>query len=401
MKRSTVSDGACGAAPALLLAALLAAPLGAQEKQPPAVDQTKSTAAIQKGAAWLRERLKEGLPPINQQNDPHHDGSTYNEIVMYAMLYAGVPSTDPDLVKLLNDIRLRAPVHTYTGAIRAQALEKYDPVKLYEDIRQCGQFLLDNQGKEGYWGYSKEVPLPPLPKLTLTPDSSKVASGPAGGTIKSTGSGTSTRATTAIRKTLLTRRDWGEKNDNSNTQYAMLGFAACMTAGIYPPADCFPLVEKWLTECQNDDGGWGYEHRNTPMHGGEASYGSMTAGAISSLSIILRFHHNKEPIKDVRIQKGLQWLGKNLTFDQNPAKGGWHYYWIYSVERAGSFAGTQWFGDRPWYYEGATYLLDKQDGDGAWGEGNTGDKILNTCWAILFLKQASKHYVFSLDTHKR
>ncbi len=382
----------------VLAAAVRVAPvLAAEEKTPPAVDQSKIDGAIKRGADYLRARLQEGLPPINQQNDPHHDGSTYNEIVMYAMLYAGIPNTDPDMIKLLNDIRLKPPVHTYTGAIRAQALEKYDPVKLYEDVRQCGQFLLDNQSKEGYWGYSKEVELPPLPKVVFTPDN-KVATGPGGGAVRSSGSG---RNTTSIRKTILSRRGWGEKNDNSNTQYAMLGFAACMTAGIYPPADCFQLVDKWMTECQNDDGGWGYENRNTPMHGGEASYGSMTAGGVSTLAILLRFYKNSDPMKDVRIQKGLQWLGRNLTFDTNPAKGGWHYYWIYSIERAGSFAGTQWFGDRPWYSEGATYLLEKQDGDGAWGDGNAGDKILNTCWAILFLKQASKHYVYSLDTHTR
>jgi hypothetical protein len=384
---------------ALGVVAFVAPPAVPQEKPPPAVDQTKVNTAIKNGANWLRERITEGLPPINQQNDAHHDGSTYNEIVLYAMLHAGVPNSDPDLVKLLNDIRLRPPIHTYTTAIRAQALEKYEPVKLFEDVRQCGQFILDNQGKEGYWGYSKEVQLPPLPKLTITPDPKVIATGPGGGALKAQPPGRSN--TTAVKKMVVARREWGQKNDNSNTQYAMLGIAACMAAGIHAPADTYQLVDTWLTEAQNDDGGWGYEARNTPMHGREASYGSMTAGGVSTLSICIR-NKGGDPAKDVRIQKGLQWLGKNLTFDQNPAGGGWmQYYWVYSVERAGSFSGTQWFGDRPWYYEGASYLCDKQNGDGTWGEGNDGQKLLNTCWSILFLKQASKHIVYSLDTHKR
>jgi hypothetical protein len=199
---------------------------------------------------------------------------------------------------------------------------------------------------------------------------------------------------------VIARRGWGKSNDNSNTQYAMLGIAAAMSAGIYAPADCYDLVDKWLTECQNDDGGWGYRDRNTEMHGRGPSYGSMTAGGVSTLSLCARYKKN-DPLKDVRIQKGLRWLGKHLTFSENPNGGNWMlYYWIYSVERAGSFAGTQWFGDRPWYSEGSTYLMQNQDAEGAFGSGGADMKVLNTCWAILFLKQASKQIVYSLDTHK-
>jgi len=371
----------------------------AQEKEPPKSDQTRIDGALNKGRDWLRAKLREGLPAFEWENDGNHAGQTYSEIVLYSLLHAGVPNTDPDLIKLLTDIRAKSLAHTYGSAIRAQALEKFDPVKLFEDIRQCGQFLIDNQGKEGYWGYSKEVQLPPLPKVVFTPDNSKVASGAGAGTLKSAPA--AARNTAATKKLVLTRRDWGQKNDNSNTQYAMLGIAACMATGIYAPDDCYQLVDKWLSDAQNDDGGWGYEARGTPMHGREASYGSMTAGGVSTLSICIR-RKGDAPNKDIRIQKGLTWLGKNLSFEQNPGGGDWLlYYWIYSVERAGSFAGTQWFGDRPWYYEGAAYLLDKQGGEGSWGEGSDGQKILNTCWAMLFLKQASRHLVYSLDTHRK
>jgi hypothetical protein len=379
-------------------ALLLPGPVAGQEKEPPKIEQAKIDGGIAKGMEWLRARLREGLPAFEWDGDGNHAGQTYNEIVLYTLLHAGIPNSDPDLIKLLMETRQKPLAHTYGTAIRAQAFEKFDPVKLFEDIRQCGQFLVDNQGKEGYWGYSKEVSLPPLPKVVFTPDA-KVVTGPGAGAVKHTPP--AARNTSATRKLVLTRRDWGQKNDNSNTQYALLGIAACMAAGIYAPDDCYQLVEKWLADAQNDDGGWGYEARGTPMHGREASYGSMTAGGVSTLSICAR-KRGDTPTRDVRIQKGLSWMGKNLTFDQNPAGGGWMlYYWIYSCERAGSFAGTQWFGDRPWYYEGATWLLDKQGGDGSWGEGGGGQKILDTCWAILFLKQATRHLVYSLDTHRK
>ncbi|MHC4253292.1 MAG: prenyltransferase/squalene oxidase repeat-containing protein, partial [Planctomycetota bacterium] len=352
-------------------------------------------AAIDKGRDWLMGQLKGGLPDMGNWGWVNSK-QTLDGLVVYALLTAGVPNGDAEIIKAVLRMRAEDTPSTYGAAIRAQALHKFDPAKLYVDIRNCAQYLVDNQAREGYWGYGQEVRLPAVPKITLTPSPSAVATGSRGGRV----SRKAASNTAARRRTVISRKGWGKKNDNSNTQYAMLGFAATMSAGIYPPPDCCELLEKWLTDCQNTDGGWGYAERGTPMHGGEASYGSMTAGGISSLSIVLRFHKNQDPRKDVRVQKGLRWLGDRLTFDTNPGKGSWHYYWIYSVERAGSFAGTQWFGDRPWYYEGATYLLGDQKEDGSWGGGDERNKILNTCWAILFLKQASRNYVYSLDTHK-
>jgi hypothetical protein len=91
------------------------------------------------------------------------------------------------------------------------------------------------------------------------------------------------------------------------------------------------------------------------------------------------------------VEKALQWLGLNMNFAGNPNKGNqWHYYWIYSVERAGSAANVEFFGNRNWYKEGATYLLACQNGDGSWGGENGAKKICDTAWAILFLRRATK-----------
>jgi hypothetical protein len=125
----------------------------------------------------------------------------------------------------------------------------------------------------------------------------------------------------------------------------------------------------------------------------------MTAGGVSSLAVCLRADgKNREPLQDDRIKKGLSWLGQNLGFGNNPKSTGgigrayWsQYYWIYAVERAGSLAGTEWFDDRPWYSSGVAFLLSSQTADGTWGTGtNDGQKILDTCWAILFLRRATK-----------
>jgi len=371
------------AAVACLAAA--AAPVRAEEKPSPAVDQTKVSAAVARAADFLKARVQEGLPPISDVH-PLHEGETYVELVLYALLTAGVPKDDPVVVKLVQDARALPLAHTYATAIRAQAFEKFDAAKMTADIVQCAQFLVDNQGREGHWGYSKSVPLDALPKLVFTGAPRAVASGP--GAVSAQPAPASGRATQVQKRRTVVRRAWGEGHDASNTQYAMLGLTACMAGGIYPPDDVFGLVEKWLTDQQNEDGGWCYEHR------GGASYGSMTAGAVSTLGICLG-RRKQDPLKDVRVQKALAWLGSNLDVSRNPGDpwGGkrFQYYWLYSVERAGSLVGTSWFDQRPWYSEGAAALFAAQAGDGSWAGSDGGYTIANTCWAVLFLQQASRH----------
>ncbi len=439
---------------ARILAAFLAAaaglpPLAAAEpeKKPPAVDQARIDEAVGKGAEWLRGRVAFGLPEIDQGKDGHHSGQTYNEIVLYALLHAGVDRGDPGVIQLVDAIRKEGPHHTYTGAMRAMALERYDAKRMKQDLVQCAHFLIDNQGKNGQWGYSHRVALPPIPKITLTPskapprytltraggndadeeeaaaEAPPPAAGPAvapaaaptGRTIP-TGSNWGQRPMTQAKekekKILVPRRDFGSPNDNSNTQYALLGLSACMAGGVFPAPDCLQLAETWWTSSQNEDGGWDYAGKGSSKEG--ASYGSMTAGGVSSLAVCLQADgKGRDPLQDDRIKKGLEWLGLNLSFGSNPkapgniARNSWsNYYWVYAVERAGSLAGTEWFGSRPWYSEGASCLLSTQNPDGSWGNGSTdGQKILDTCWSVLFLRRATKQIrkkmvVYSHDSHK-
>jgi hypothetical protein len=357
------------------------------DKPPPAVNQPAINEAIRKGAEWLLAQAKTGFPHYDNQ-----EWRTTDELALYALLHAGVDPKHPEVVKLLQTLLERKPEKTYTAAIRSQALHKYDPQLLTEHIRQAAQYLIDNQGQRGFWGYGKELTLPDVPKVTLTPDPAKVYTGPKGGpsdALFANPAGGGKSNTTALRKTVLKRNGWGQETDNSNTQYALLGLGACMAAGYYPPNDLIELAEKWLTDQQNEDGGWNYKER------GSKSYGSMTAGGVSSLCIILRAKGNAKPKGDIRVVKALQWLGNNLTFDTNPEKGAWHYYWIYSVERAGSAAGADWFGERPWFKEGSDWLVSKQNADGSWGGEGEGKKVANTCWAILFLRRATRSIVYS------
>jgi hypothetical protein len=391
----------------LALAAAVVAPAAAQDKRPaPGVDQAAINAAIEKGAKWLLEQARAKVP-LPAYGAGHMQGAdTVDELALYALLHSEVDPKTPEVVKLLEEVTSRPYKKTYTVAIRAQALHQYevlarkrkdiqmmDVVKLADQVRNCSQYLIDNQGKAGYWDYGREVNLP-AGKITITPDSSLVytglkGTGPTDVFIKQNPSGGGGN-TSARNRIILKRNGWGGDHDNSNAQYALLGLAAGMASSFYPPKeDCLDLAEKWFTDQQNEDGGWNYGAR------GGGSYGSMTAGGVSSMCIILRAKGNMQPQKDLRVQKGLRWLGANLNFATNPNKGGWHYYWIYSVERAGSMADTDWFGDRPWYKEGAAYLLPVQNADGSWGNDKEGKKICDTAWAILFLRRATKGLIMT------
>ena len=68
----------------------------------------------------------------------------------------------------------------------------------------------------------------------------------------------------------------------------------------------------------------------------------------------------------------------------------WLYYFLYALERAGILYGTEVFGGHEWYPEGATWLLDNQQQDGAWDAVNGSNKVWDTCFAILFLRRATR-----------
>jgi len=111
---------------------------------------------------------------------------------------------------------------------------------------------------------------------------------------------------------------------------------------------------------------------------------------------------------DQAVMSGLSWLARNFSVSGNPgppseewAKNDpkvFHYYYMYALERAGVLCKTEWIGRHAWYPEGSDALLAAQGRDGAWN-GN----IHDTCFAILFLKRATRPLedVASMDDRNR
>ena len=142
--------------------------------------------------------------------------------------------------------------------------------------------------------------------------------------------------------------------------------------------------------------GWAY------LPGIETWTGSMTTAGIAGLAIVkdrLRALGKSDKETEKKIDASLidacAWLAKNFAVNKNPGGGGWHYYYLYGLERAGAMTGLRWFGQHEWYREGAEYLIHAQEPDGGWpaytGPENTSlqIRVTQSCFALLFLRRAS------------
>jgi hypothetical protein len=142
--------------------------------------------------------------------------------------------------------------------------------------------------------------------------------------------------------------------------------------------------------------GWGYipKGKAPKFEGMEAICGSMTTSGVAALMVakvgleetgVYGKWQNKV---DQGIRDGCAWLADHFAVDGNPGRGGYHFYYLYGVERVGVLALTRMFGKHDWYEEGADFLLKAQSADGSWNDGVNSDRVC-TCFALLFLKKAT------------
>lgn len=306
--------------------------------------------------------------------------SRTDELVLWTYLHGGVPENDPDFQGLLKAILTKPLERTYNVALTAMVLEELDRVKFQNRIAQCAQFLLDNQCVNGQWGYGdpsifvNEINLPPVPAKFK-----------------------------GVRKVKVERkRDGLGAGDNSNTQIALLGLRACHDAGILLPRSSIEQAAKWWRDSQSRTAtvkgapsaaeGWCYNrHDHKP-------YGSMTAGGVGGL-VICDYILGVDWKKDPNVQSGMEWLAKNFSVAYNPGpyehagmeENSQHqyYYYLYGLERAGILYGTEQIGGHFWFAKGLQVLLDAQAPDGSW-RSQHGNAIADTCFAILFLRKATR-----------
>jgi len=373
---------------------------------PDAEAQKKINAAIERGAAWLvAQRDADGLfdSLIVKDREAYRIGVSC--LCGLALLASGESRKDPGMLKTLEAVR-RADLklagnrdrRTYdAGALLMFLTEMYrpdpkpagdryakakvkDPCGLPKDVQTLVQelatWLVSVQLSEGWWRYPAYPP-----------------------------------------------------GDLSNAQYALLGLRAARDCGANVPAECFVRALTYTLAQQEQDGpkvrriikgtgkpgesdyavdsgdrarGWRYQ----AAEGGIS--GSMTTAGIAVLAIcrdaLLKperyggFDEAAERAAGRAVQDGFAWLDKHWAVDKNPPPGaaGWHYYYLYGLERACAFAGRETVGARDWYAEGAKYLVGAQQPTGKWSTGAIGAEeivpsdLIDTAWALLFLKKATR-----------
>lgn len=353
------------------------------------LDPVKVDLAIGRGVEFLKGQLE---PVLANKGD----GRSL-ELVLWTLVHAGVSESDPDFQQLLKVMLESRLERTYNVALQAMLLEELHRVKYQLRIQQCAQFLVDNQCRNGQWSYGTPSLFAEDIHVGMGRDLATVAVRTPVREYVPDGPRLKPKVRTFYR--LWKRREGPPSGDNSNSQYALLGLRACHDAGILLPPEVIRLSQKWWRDSQHDDPkrdpsegqGWGYGGRNQGP-----AYGSMTAGAVGSLAVtayILR----EDWRRDRALQKGLQWLARHFSVSENPEKENpaqWLYYYLYALERAGVLAGVEKIGIHDWYSRGVRAILESQQADGSW---QGGQPVPDTCFAVLFLRRATRPLV-SVET---
>lgn len=139
--------------------------------------------------------------------------------------------------------------------------------------------------------------------------------------------------------------------------------------------------------------GWAYRPGQVPR-------GSMTGAGLAILVVAKsllephpKWNDKLGPQVDQALRDGAAWIAQRFRVDRHPgAEPDWLFYWLYTLERAGTLLAVDRFGARDWYDEGARVILGHQQGDGritADTGGQSDQELAGTCLALLFLKRST------------
>ena len=343
------------------------------------------------------------------------------ELVVYTLLQAGVPKTNPVLQSRFQEILTSELRLTYNVSLLAIALEKYDRKEHQDKIALCAQALVDGQCVNGQWSYQSKfrqdlgmgfavAPAPDTLKKTRhrkatqsddTVDSSENSTETAQNseTTSATTKPTEPERPAEIITVVRTKKPQQKTGDNPSTENALSGLWAAVRSGVVIPEETWKNAAAALKEQQRRDGSWSYgrsELKDIEKRGD----GCMTGASLYGLAIAE--HFLKEDIGDDEVvRKGLAWFIGKIRFDDNPGTGydnfiyfgrpkALHYCYLYNIQRVAALFNLTKINNYDWYQEGARYLLDHQKKDGSWNEPADdlwSPPIADTCFAILFLKK--------------
>ncbi|HEX4607586.1 MAG TPA: HEAT repeat domain-containing protein [Urbifossiella sp.] len=413
-------------------AALLAAgPVAAAAAATPAEIGT----AVKTGAEFLKHHYRNGVPGGGKQDGGHGIGPA--ALAGLALLEAGAPADDPAVRAITRAVRDAAvtETHTYQISLCLLFLDRLGDPADGPRIQLLGVRLLAGQNAQGGWAY---VCVPDVSaadermlragldgrQLTAgrgpTDPTRPAAGGPAAG--KAAVEGTLHADVERYRKGLLasahTPAPRGGRDDNSNTQFGILGVWVARRHAVPVEAALERIERRFLATQDAQTGGWPYHGS-----GGEGSPAMTCAGLIGLATAVGRREERvlaSDPAakvppamaapgreaapQDRAIRRALEHLGGALKghpaaapakgkdkevnlFDGN--LGGKDLYFLWSLERVGMIYGTDRIAGVDWYALGAGRLIPAQNRDGSWGGRGTYGPEVDTSFALLFLARAN------------
>lgn len=406
----------------LLLISLLAAPALA-------VDDAQVNAAVEKGVGWLRGRQE---PDGSFKGHWHGQGYKVGEsaLALLTLLKCGVEPDDPAVERGFRWLLEQPLTRTYEVSVSVLALEaRYTPdpkASLESDdplasqikrrfgkaasprdrawLEQAVKFLLAHQAPDGSWKYPffgepdlsnaqfavlalasagrMGVKLDPEPLLRVTAYllEHQEKSGPPVATFSvpaADGPIAGLHDKREREKAERLRKQREKEKDKGGTR---------QREGERPE-------EVTTTRRPMQARGWAYRPGQVPR-------GSMTGAGVAVLVIAKslleshpRWNDKLGPQVDQALRDGAAWIVQRWRADRNPgAEPDWLFYWLYTLERAGTLLGLDHFGPHDWYDQGARVILGHQQPDGritADTGGQSDQELAGTCLALLFLERST------------
>jgi hypothetical protein len=435
---------------ALILGALLAAGPGARAQDkgdpdkppndPKAILPVRINQAIDSGVAWLK---KQTYAPGNWSDqitgtilyDPNAKGPIWcnptgcTSLSLYALLKSGVPKDDPVIVKGFKWLKTGSS-NAVTGGTKIEPNEipngTYDIAALILALEARANPHKRDVERERELKFRLKKGEKLKTDVKLDPEDQAWMGKLVAGLMKRQNKGAAWRYGALQDDNKTWDNGPRHHNDLSASNLAMLALLAAERCGFAQKDEFYagilrwtltmqeksgPEIERWDPTIKAEDKAYGLPKDHARGFGycgatgadpENVATGSMTACGLANIVIcttILEARNSKAYTGELQAAAekawwdGVAWLHNFWSVTSNVGKGGYHYYYLYCLERACDLKRINLIAGHPWYNEGAQVLVDEQnpDGKGAWTkqDGKKPCDILNTCFALLFLNRAT------------
>ncbi len=354
-----------------------------------AADQRKIDLAVASGVRYLRHQARLAGGWVN-------DSVGFAALPGLTLLECGVPGSDPLIQKAaalvrLHVINIGGDAHgTYQLALAILFLDRLGAYQDDDLIRYLALCLIAGQHPSvGGWHYQcpmlDRAMVPQL--LRILADDKRTLPDWRG---------------TALRGATFDPRGW----DNSNTQFAILALWVARRHRV-PIDKCIAIVESHFRATQLSgpladpdgnnvdlDGSWYYDTANARGWRNSSRWPSMTCSGLLGLAVghgVTKnpFEKKQKPLDDPAIQRGLAMLAREI--DRRGERRPPDLYYLWSLQRVGVIFKLNSIDGKDWYVWGFHILLPRQRNDGSWHDGGYfgSHPVLDTCFALLFLKRAN------------